>query len=108
MASRNADAQTRWRKKNPEKARANVEYVRDWRRKRLESIAGRIPTVCEACGSKPDGRWGRLNFDHDHETGEFRGWLCRQCNIALGLVKDNAERLLSLALYLERHKRMGK
>lgn len=35
-------------------------------------------------------------MDHDHKTGAFRGWLCNECNVALGhlgggTLKDTAE-----------------
>ena len=55
---------------------------------------------CESCGGyNSDGR--RLALDHDHDTEEFRGWLCRKCNTALGFLNDDLERILALGVYLE-------
>lgn len=53
------------------------------------------PATCECCG-KPCKR--ALSLDHCHETGEFRGWLCRKCNSAIGMLGDNVEGV-TLALY---------
>jgi len=39
-------------------------------------------------------------LDHDHETGAFRGWLCRNCNSGLGFLGDNAEGLGGALMYL--------
>jgi len=36
-------------------------------------------------------------IDHNHETGEFRGVLCKQCNRALGMFQDS-EKVLQNAL----------
>lgn len=64
--------------------------------KRLELSAGRPkPEVCEVCGDS-----GKICFDHNHTTGAFRGWLCHNCNTALGHAKDNPELLQRLAKYL--------
>jgi predicted nucleic acid-binding Zn ribbon protein len=41
-----------------------------------------------------------LALDHDHSNGRFRGWICRQCNFALGNVQDNPDKLKWLADYL--------
>ncbi len=43
----------------------------------------------------------RLDVDHDHLTGKFRGLLCNDCNNALGRSKDRPEVLRRLADYLE-------
>ena len=39
-------------------------------------------------------------IDHNHETGEFRGVLCKQCNRALGMFKDSPTILRSAVEYL--------
>ncbi len=43
----------------------------------------------------------RLHMDHDHETGEFRGWLCSDCNKGIGSFKDDVNLLAGAAEYLE-------
>lgn len=72
-------------------------YAKNWYRSKNEKRAGRIkPENCEVCGLKQS----RICFDHNHKTGEFRGWLCSNCNTALGLVKDNPVTLKLLSDYL--------
>ena len=36
----------------------------------------------------PKRRHGGLHLDHDHSTGDFRGWLCSNCNRGIGLLRD--------------------
>lgn len=90
------------------------EYARQLRRKRgmkarnpdraqREELrlrfAGRPrPKACETCGKEK-----QIRFDHCHTTGSFRGWICDNCNLALGLVKDDPAVLRNLAAYIERH-----
>ena len=38
--------------------------------------------------------------DHDHETEEFRGWLCHKCNLGLGNLGDDPERCRRAMEYL--------
>jgi hypothetical protein len=38
--------------------------------------------------------------DHNHETEQFRGWLCHKCNLGLGNLGDDAERCKRAAEYL--------
>lgn len=40
-------------------------------------------------------------IDHNHETGEFRGILCLNCNSMLGMAKDNSEILEKASAYLK-------
>lgn len=42
--------------------------------------------------------------DHCHTTKTTRGILCAKCNLVLGLVKDDPERLRAAAEYLELHR----
>lgn len=55
---------------------------------------------CAICGN-PAPIGGVLRVDHDHQSGRVRGLLCNRCNLLLGLAKDDPERLLEAALYLE-------
>lgn len=64
---------------------------------RRELIAGRPRSErCEVCYEP-----GKVVFDHCHSRGHFRGWICRKCNLVLGLVKDDQTLLRNLAVYLD-------
>jgi len=41
-----------------------------------------------------------LYIDHNHKTNKIRGLLCRDCNLALGLFKDNSKILVNATNYL--------
>jgi|SRR5215472_5726164 len=82
--------------KDPETGR---KRERQWRLARKEAAAGRPrPQCCEICGS--DKR--KIDFDHCHQRGIFRGWICHRCNTILGYVEDDPNHLLKLAAYLQR------
>ena len=55
------------------------------------------PDRCACCKKITDD----LVIDHDHETGKFRGWLCRRCNIALGKFNDDIPTLKNAIKYLK-------
>jgi hypothetical protein len=72
-------------------------YCAAYRERERVKKAGRPkPAGCEVCGAAK-----KLFFDHDHGTDEFRGWICNNCNLALGHAGDSPKRLRQLATYLE-------
>tara|TARA_R110000764_G_scaffold64425_1_gene135569 strand:+ start:164 stop:574 length:411 start_codon:yes stop_codon:yes gene_type:complete len=42
-----------------------------------------------------------LVLDHDHNTGEFKGWLCSRCNSALGFFEDDINYVRRALKYLK-------
>lgn len=56
--------------------------------------------VCDCCGK---AHVKSLVLDHDHNTGEFRGWLCEPCNLALGHLGDDVQGAENALAYLKRH-----
>jgi hypothetical protein len=55
---------------------------------------------CSICGDI--GGKKHLCIDHCHKTGRFRGWLCSNCNLVIGSMKDDPALLRGAADYLER------
>jgi hypothetical protein len=104
------------RKKDPEKSRARQrehyhkhkdktratrnERARIYGRKGVEPTRP-CPERCEVCDSLPGKK--SLSMDHCHLTGVFRGWLCSNCNTALGLLKESSDRCVALARYIRGH-----
>jgi hypothetical protein len=89
-----------WANKNPEKK------IRSSRKSAgLPEPTRPCPTVCERC-KKPEAVKSKngtprvLCLDHDHETGEFRGWLCQACNTGIGKLGDTSKDLFQAAYYL--------
>jgi hypothetical protein len=48
------------------------------------------------------GKTGSFCVDHDHDTDEFRGWLCNKCNRSLGGFEDDIESLKRAIEYLSK------
>lgn len=86
------------------RAESRVAYKKYLSRKR-ETLATRPrPSLCEIC-SDPQERGRALCFDHDHQTGEFRGWICGRCNTTMGKVNDDVDVLEKMIVYLMRARR---
>jgi hypothetical protein len=75
-----------WRANNPD---LSHEIRRKSARKRNGNNVGGETRygICPICFID-----SQLVPDHDHSTGEMRGWICRLCNIHLGLYEKNKER----------------
>jgi len=59
------------------------------------------PNACECCG-RDSLIVGTLHLDHCHAAHRFRGWLCRPCNMGLGLLGDTVEDVQRMLWYLQR------
>jgi hypothetical protein len=55
------------------------------------------PSHCECCGKETT----ILILDHDHTTGKFRGWICRNCNQGIGKLGDDLKGLQKAVKYLQ-------
>lgn len=58
-----------------------------------------LPTSCEICGSTEN-----LHVDHDHTTERYRGVLCRGCNVSLGMIYEDVNRLQKMIEYINKNK----
>jgi hypothetical protein len=94
----------------------NVNRVSDYREKDPWTLAKRCarrgitPEQLVACYERQEGCCAICKtevqlinsaIDHNHDTGEFRGVLCKQCNRALGMFGDSPIILKSALEYLE-------
>lgn len=61
----------------------------------LKDFLGR---ECGVCQDPVAGK--NAHIDHCHSTGEIRGQLCNRCNLALGLLRDREDLILSLKDYI--------
>jgi len=109
----------RWKRENPERARAKQREYLDSGRKQIWDRQSHLKRkygitiadydrmfeeqngVCAICGEpRPEAR--TLHVDHDHETGVIRGLLCFRCNNALGDFREEYELFQRAADYLDR------
>lgn len=58
---------------------------------------------CAICRSLPDHPHGVLVVDHSHLQNRVRQLLCNNCNMAIGLVRDDPVTAAQLVAYLLRH-----
>lgn len=71
----------------------------------IEEIKDAFTGHCRICG-KGEGK-KKLSMDHDHETGQFRFWLCADCNHGIGNFKDSPELLERAAKLLRQQQKKG-
>ncbi len=61
-----------------------------------EQVIEMRSSPCDICG-----RYGKMEIDHCHNSGQVRGVLCSACNNALGLFQDDASVLQDAIRYLK-------
>lgn len=70
----------------------------------LEEIKVAFTGRCVVCGVLELECGSKFHMDHNHENGEFRGWLCGSCNKGLGFFKDSEELLINALHHLMNYK----
>lgn len=88
-------ATKKWRKDKPHKQRQLA-----WRQQGLPAPTRPETSTCECCGNLSKIA---MTLDHDHNTGKFRGWLCRKCNTNIAGLGDNIDGVKKALAYLERN-----
>lgn len=76
-------------------------------KKLMEKLGMKRPplgTPCDNCGKTDQ----KLIFDHCHKAVKFRGWLCYQCNTAIGNLGDDIEFLERAIRYLKKVENLNK
>jgi hypothetical protein len=113
------DARRR-RAANPERVRAVANaarkrrYTSEWRREQGLKRYGLTLTEydvllteqggrCAICRTDTPGGRGNWHVDHCHDSGKVRALLCSRCNVGIGLLSHDPERLRAAADYIEHH-----
>lgn len=98
----------RWNSRTPQKRlEQHLKYKYSLTIEELMNTLEKQNRACAICeGSLPDlmvynDRKRGYAIDHNHETGEFRGILCLNCNSMLGMAKDNPKTLEKASAYLK-------
>lgn len=107
-----------YQKKDKVKEKRHEHYLRykeQHRDKRLQSLYG-ITQIeynemfiiqdgcCAICGKHQTYQNKPMCVDHNHSTNEVRGLLCRNCNLAIGFIKENTVILKKMVEYLSKVK----
>lgn len=99
-----------WRKDNLDKSRriareSKLKIKYGITLEQYEAIYKEQNGCCAGCGLHQSIVKRTLHLDHCHSTGKIRGLLCDNCNLALGLLRDNPFILINLSVYLKKHGR---
>ncbi len=91
----------KWREENPERYlksnRENAWKILGIDIEKANSLRDTIKQ-CQIC----EGTF-KLSVDHCHSSNKIRGIICNQCNLALGMFKDNSARFRKAADYIDYH-----
>lgn len=100
-----------WEKRRSKRNRD--EEKRYWRNSHLQKHYGITVEDQDRLVAEQDGRCAicrrvlakdHICIDHDHESGVVRGALCHSCNLSIGRMDEDVDRLTAAADYLWEHR----
>jgi hypothetical protein len=95
----------RWQKISDLRRHGHEKWRGIWQKYRLtrEQYEAMLVAQGGTCANPLCGdSLAKPHVDHDHATGKVRGVLCQGCNIALGAIRENEDRLRGLSLYIRK------
>lgn len=96
-------AATEWHRNNRARSRAHVlKYIYGLTPEDEDALLLAQDFKCPICLGPfdPTSRGTKIAVDHDHKTGVVRGLLHVTCNVGMGMLRDDPERLERAAAYL--------
>ncbi len=91
----------KWKANYPDRYEALVFRSLQQRRALRAELLGREPRNCDICGTHFVGEHhDSAHYDHNHDSGAPRGWLCNKCNVGIGALGDNPVIVLAAHTYL--------
>jgi hypothetical protein len=94
-----------WQRNNKEKV-ARIAREVNYKKKygitieQYEKMLAKQNNVCAIC-DKPCSTGRFLAVDHDHTTGAVRALLCQNCNVAIGFLGEDTDRMAKAIEYLQ-------
>lgn len=73
---------------------SSADYLKIWNQQ------GGLCAICHQPERCKRRRW--LAVDHDHDTNRIRGLLCDKCNVGIGCLGDDVDRIASALDYLNK------
>ena len=88
----------RYKCKTGEQSKQRRRHLKQLTQSEDTQLVARAAGKCELCGGVSARA---LHMDHNHLTGKIRGFLCHNCNLGLGLFKDNVDVLTRAIIWIQ-------
>lgn len=93
---KNAKETAARRRQKESHRRSHLRLKYDLTKEEYDAMVAKQKGKCGICGDDDE----ELLVDHNHNTGEVRGLLCRKCNTGLGFFKDSGLILYLASMYI--------
>jgi 5-methylcytosine-specific restriction endonuclease McrA len=93
-----------YRQRHPErfkiaKKKAHIKMTYGLTVEQYQDMFLRQQGLCGICRAEFTEE-NNMHIDHNHQTGQVRGLLCRDCNFGIGFLRDDPKRLMDAIFYL--------